>query len=240
MPRFHKNLTNKGYDLSTITGHQGIIQMTRNSVPEENQPPDNLSQPAIDPYFAGVFVSDASKALAILEAIATKNDYGNEENMRAYIINVHGMKSATAVMGRMDLAATAGQLEMAGREGNLELILSKTPAFIRALRAFVEELTPPEDDAVEEMSDEDKARLREKLLVIKTACEEYDESTADEVISELNKTTWPKPVRELLNQITEYLLHCDFEEIVGVLACACPVATRKSVRKEEDEVKSNH
>ena len=24
MPRFHKNLTNKGYDLSTITGHQVI------------------------------------------------------------------------------------------------------------------------------------------------------------------------------------------------------------------------
>jgi len=25
MPRFHKNLTNKGYDLSTITGHQAFL-----------------------------------------------------------------------------------------------------------------------------------------------------------------------------------------------------------------------
>jgi len=26
MPRFHKNLTNKGYDLSTITGHQEFFR----------------------------------------------------------------------------------------------------------------------------------------------------------------------------------------------------------------------
>jgi len=25
MPRFHKNLTNKGYDLSTITGHKDFF-----------------------------------------------------------------------------------------------------------------------------------------------------------------------------------------------------------------------
>jgi len=55
------------------------------------------------------------------------------------------------------------------------------------------------------------------LLVIKTASEEYDENTVDEAIRELNKTTWSKPIRELLNKIAEYLLHSDFDEIVAVV-----------------------
>ncbi|MCL2624639.1 MAG: ATP-binding protein, partial [Planctomycetaceae bacterium] len=193
-----------------------VLLAARQATQKENQTPDNVPS-AIDSQFTKVFVYDASKTLAVLEPIAQNNDYGNAENMRAYIIYVHGMKSATAVMGNMELSDTAGKLEAAAREGRLDLLTSETPAFIRSLRAFAEALTPSEDDADGEMSDEDQSRLREKLLLIKTACEEYDESTVDETLRDLNKTAWPKPVRELLSKIAECLLFSDFDKIVAMI-----------------------
>jgi hypothetical protein len=52
------------------------------------------------------------------------------------------------------------------------------------------------------------------LLVIKASCEEYDENTADENLSELKKTQWSRQTKELLDTIAEHLLHSDFDEIV--------------------------
>jgi len=119
----------------------GVKEAARN----EDQPSENPPQPAIDPKLVKFFVQDASKALAILEVIVAKNDYSNEEDMRDYIVNVHGMKSVLAAMGRMDFSATAEKLEIAAREGKLEIITSETSAFVNALRVFVKELSPQED-----------------------------------------------------------------------------------------------
>jgi len=194
-----------------------VIQAARQSKQKKSQTSNNAPQSVIDPQLAKIFVHDASKALVILEPIMENTDYAHEESMRAYIINVHGMKSALSVIGNTDLSATAGKLEMAGREGNLKIIASETPAFVRALRNFVTELTPHEEHVDGEMSDEDESRLRENLSIIREACENYDEITADAAIKELNKTTWPKPVQKLLNEIAEYLLHSDYDEIVAVI-----------------------
>jgi len=59
--------------------------------------------------------------------------------------------------------------------------------------------------------------LREKLLVIKTACEEYDENTAEKALQELDNTTWSPSTKELLSAISKHLLHSDFDEIVDVV-----------------------
>jgi len=168
----------------------------------------------IDPRFAEIFVRDALKALSILKSIAEKNDYGNDDNMRAYIINVHGMKSALANIGKMDLSAVALKLEAAGRGGNLETITSETPAFLNSLRAFIEEMTPQKQAASDDMIEEDKPYLFEKLLVVKAACEEYDKNAVHEILTELRKMAWSQQTEELLGTISEQLLHSDFDEMV--------------------------
>ena len=89
---------------------------------------------------------------------------------------------------------------------------AETPAFLNALRTYVEEITP-QDKAVVAAEDEDKTFLREKLLVIKAACEEYDESCVESVLAELRKMTWSRQTEELLGRIAEQLLHSDFDEI---------------------------
>ena len=47
----------------------------------------------------------------------------------------------------------------------------------------------------------------------KAASEEYDEASAEKIIRELRIKTWSKPARDLLNAISEQLLHSDFVEI---------------------------
>jgi len=180
----------------------------------EAHPSGTESQPDIDPLFAEIFLRDAGKALETLEAIADKNDYTDEDSLRTYIINIHGMKSALANIGKMDLSAVAMKLETAGREKKFEIIVSETPAFLASLRAFAEEIAPRrKTDNIEE-TDEDKTYLRDKLLEIKNACEEYDGTAADKILDALRKKAWSKGTEELLAKISEQLLCSDFDEIV--------------------------
>ena len=137
--------------------------------------------------------------------------------MRTYIINTHGMKSALANIKEMELSGVAMKLEAAGREKRFEIIMEETPAFLASLRAFAEKLVPGrgEDDAGgSPAADEDPAFLREKLLTIKAACEEYDEGALEAALSDLKEKAWSQKTNGLLDAIAEHLLHSDFDEIV--------------------------
>ena len=166
--------------------------------------------PVTDPVFAEIFVRDAQKAVAVLETIS---DFDDEDNLRTYIINVHGMKSALANIGQKDLSAVALKLETAGRDGRIDAIKSETAGFLFSLKAYLEEIKPREEVTVADRADEDKQRLKEKLEAIRSACEDFDESTAEEVLAELRSATWSQQTNELLGAISEKLLHSDFDEI---------------------------
>ena len=174
--------------------------------------------PVLDPKFAEIFVRDAQKALATLRIIAGKNSYSEEENLRAYIINVHGMKSALANIGNSGLSGEALRLEMAGREGKIEIITAETELFLDKLQEYVEEITPQNDPRDDEIIDENIPYLNEVLMRIKSACEEYDGNDADEALAELEKMSWSGQTKELLKEISEKLLYSDFDEIADIIS----------------------
>jgi len=159
-----------------------------------------------------IILRDISKALVILEDISLRNDYENDDDLQAYTINVHGMKSALANYGETGLSAAAAELEKAAREKDFGVIASGTPAFLSSLRAMKEKLTPKESSV--DCADEDTSLLDDKLNAIIAACKEYDESAADEVLAELKKNLWSQKTKTLLDSISENLLHSDFDEIV--------------------------
>jgi CheY-like chemotaxis protein/HPt (histidine-containing phosphotransfer) domain-containing protein len=189
-----------------------IIEAAKKNAVNEQLPEDDV-QPSISPNLAEVFTRDALKALAVLEEISKKDDYNNEDNMRAYIISVHGIKNALANIGKTDLSATAKKLEQAGREEKIDVIKSETPAFIDSLRAVVEEIKPLRERTAVGEDNEDKTYLTEMLVAIKTACADYDEETADKALAELRKTAWSAQTNELLGRIAGHLLHSNFDEI---------------------------
>jgi len=167
---------------------------------------------------AKIFIRDAEKAVAILEAIYA-NQYHGDDDMQMFVINVHALKSALANIGEAELAAYAYSLEQAGRRRDVGSITAETPAFLAELRAVVEKIMPKDDDG--EMVDEDLAYLREKLLTAQAACAAYDKKAVKDALAELRQKAWSRQTREQLDIIAEHLLHSEFEEIAGVAARLC-------------------
>jgi CheY-like chemotaxis protein len=177
---------------------------------------ETIPQAAADPTLAKIFIRDASKSIAVLETICEKEG-ATGEDIRTYVINVHGIKSALANIGESELSAAAAKLEQAGRNGDRSVIFSKTPGFLRALRKLIAKITPREDDEAGEITDEDLAYLREKLLAVKTACAAYNKKAAKAALAEIEQKAWPSPTKELLETIAENLLHSRFKGVVSVV-----------------------
>ena len=169
----------------------------------------------IDQEFAEVFVRDAKKTISTLDSLLEKADTFGDEEIRLYIIYMHGIKNALANIGKMDLSDLALKLEMAGYERKLDIIAEESFPFIEMLRVLVQELTPAEKTG--DRVHEDAPYLTEKLLAIKSACEKYDEKTADKELTKLRKKAWSRQAEELLSKIAEQLLCSEFEEIVDTI-----------------------
>jgi len=168
-------------------------------------------QPSSDAELAAVFTRDAEKAHAAIKSIIS-NAFRRDDDFRQYVISVHSMKSALANIGETGLSADALKLELAGRAENISLIMSETPAFLEALGEVIEKNRPAKNEKNIVIEKPDNAFLAEKLKIIRTACEKYDEITAKEALYELKQKKWPVYTNDLLDTIAEHFLHSDFEE----------------------------
>jgi len=171
------------------------------------------SQSSVNPDLAKVFTRDAEKAAAILEAIQKKEgDYGDED-IQAYIINVHAMKSALANIGETELSGAALKLEQAGRARDTAVMTNETPAFLDSLRAVIQKVKPKEAEGGKAAdTNDDRSYLLGKLAVLQEACAEYNKKAAKAVVAELRQKTWSHSANELLDAIAEHLLHSEFTE----------------------------
>jgi len=175
------------------------------------------SQTLSGPELEAVFTRDAEKAYSILKTIIS-NTFRRDDDFRQYIINIHAMKSALANIGENELSAIALKLELAGRAENIPVIKAETPAFLDALGEVIEKNRPKEKDAAAVKEEpEDIAYLADKLHIIRTACEKYDESAAYAALSELRQKKWSGSTNALLDTIAEHLLHSDFEEVAKLV-----------------------
>jgi signal transduction histidine kinase/CheY-like chemotaxis protein/HPt (histidine-containing phosphotransfer) domain-containing protein len=183
---------------------------------QAKKPRENSPQ-SIDSHLAEIFVRDAEKAAAALKDIHERNVY-TDEDIQAYIINIHAMKSALANIGETELSAFASRLEEIGHQRDTAVLSDETPAFLEKLRAAAEKIKPEEDGVnITEDSNDDMMYLREKLAEIQKACAALDKKTAKNALGELRQKTWSHPVKELIGAISEYLLHSEFEK-AGKLA----------------------
>jgi signal transduction histidine kinase/CheY-like chemotaxis protein len=176
-------------------------------------------QQSSDPELAAIFARDAEKAITRLNAIYV-NSFRRTEDIRQYVIDVHAMKSALANIGEMGLSAKAFKLEQAGKAEDKTIMMSDTPVFLEELRKVIEknkQNSNTNNTVVTEDSHDAMAFLNEKLPLIQKACEEYDEVTAATVLSELKQIIWSRSIEEMLDAISEHLLHSDFDEAAALV-----------------------
>jgi len=204
-----------------------VLEAARKKIETEDGQISDGSNPLfkLHPRFTEIFARDAHKSLDALDRIIRKDSPYGDDDLRTYMIHVHGMKGALANVGNMDLSAVALKLELYAREGSSSLIAAETPAFLSALRDFVNLIAPDSEAKDGELPDSfdfdedllDLAYLSRKLTEIKQACEDYDERAADDALKALRKKAWPQSVKDLLRVISALLLHSDFEEVSDVV-----------------------
>ena len=175
-----------------------------------------VSSPQIDSQLAEIFARDGEKAAAVLETLL-RNNLQTEDDIHMYIINVHAMKSALANIGENELSAAALRLELAGRENDINVMKAETNAFLDRLHAVIAKITPKDaDNEPIEDTEEALAFLREKLIVISEACAAFEKKTAKNALGELREKTWSHNTREMLNKISEHLLHSEFDSAAAL------------------------
>jgi PAS domain S-box-containing protein len=171
---------------------------------------------SVNPKLAEIFARETDKIIPVLEEIYGKGETASDKENQMYTITVHGLKSSLANIGELTLSIVAGKLEQAGRDKNFGIIASETPVFLENLRILVKKFSSLNENKTNEAID-DLPFLREKLLVIQTACSNYDMGTADEAISELKQKTWSNRFEEPIAKIAGHLLHSELDEVVNVI-----------------------
>jgi len=187
---------------------------------QKNNMGKSSGQPSVNKELTKIFIRDAEKAINVLETIYKKQGNYVDEDIQLYIINVHAMKSALANIGESELSAFAAKLEKAGREKDISILTEETQVFLSALREEVEKNKLNIDNIDNENTDknlyDDMVYLHEKLTVIKEACAEQDKKTAKDTLSLLRQKSWSQSITELLDSMTEHLLHSEFNEAANL------------------------
>jgi len=165
----------------------------------------------VDSQLLTFFISDAKKAIGVLESIYL-NKCRRSDDISMFIINVHAMKSALANVGEKNLSEQALNLEQMGRDNDIKILLEKLPFFLESLYKVIAKFE--EKGKVKKEGFGDYSKLKEKLIEIRKACDELNKKAAKDLLADLKTKEWSEPVTKQLEILAEFLLHSEFDEAV--------------------------
>jgi HPt (histidine-containing phosphotransfer) domain-containing protein len=167
-----------------------------------------------------IFRRDAEKAVIALRETLQNNE------IKLFTITAHAMKSALANVGETKKAQMAAALEKAGLDGDMVYISANIDSFIKTLEELIEDIAArveTESEVDDTDVSEDTAYLKEQLEIIKTACDNFDNTTVYNALDRLKEKTWKKKTAVVLESIREHVyVSSDFE-----MAAECAQALLK-------------
>ena len=186
-----------------------------------------------------VFRRDAEKAVVTLQETSPLRDASHRGDLgsiaaggdiKLLTTTAHAMKSALANIGETEKSQQAAALEKAGLNGDRDFIAANTEIFIEMLESLIRELSPAQAAAEDVNVAEDTLYLKEQLQIIKTACEDYDDTAAYAALDRLKEKPWKSQTAATLEEIRDTLfLHSDFDgaaEQAGVFLTQCKNHTK--------------
>jgi CheY-like chemotaxis protein/HPt (histidine-containing phosphotransfer) domain-containing protein len=162
----------------------------------------------VNPKIYEIFCRDAEKAIHALRETMENGD------MKLFTTTAHAMKSALANIGESDKSNIAFKLEKAGSRNDNVFISEHTENFVQTLERLVKMLAPVDTETAKNDKNllEDTSYLAEQLLIIKAACEDYDDTAAYDAMDQLKKTQWKSETLHAIERIYDMLfLHSDFD-----------------------------
>ncbi|MCL2294549.1 MAG: ATP-binding protein [Spirochaetes bacterium] len=169
---------------------------------------------AITPRLLEMFRRDTEKAIITLKETVLSGKLRCHSDLLLFTTTVHAMKSALANIGENENSSLAAALEEAGRKNDSGFIFSNTEKFITILELLVKNLRPAETALVDDADiQENTEYLKKQLLIIKTACEQFDDTAVYAALDLLKEKSWKKEISIALENIRDILfLDSDFEK----------------------------
>lgn len=190
-------------------------------------------------FIKGVDVKGAMERIQVNEEIylnILKTYYGDlqaklqridqakrEGNIKNFVIDVHGLKSASASIGAMELSELAKELEMAGKNEELDFIESHYDTFFRKANEVEENLK--EFFAEETVDGEEKMSTdflqhtldQEWIKAMVDACDDMDSQRISKLMEALKGKQFNESDSKKIQQMKEYANQYDYDEIIAIL-----------------------
>jgi CheY-like chemotaxis protein len=148
-----------------------------------------------------------------------------DSSLRAFITQVHALKSALAAIGASSLSQTAALLEKAGREGEMTVIREHLAPFRETLATLAERIGEFAARASVAACSGDGGETRgpeidNALARLRKTLETRDIDAMDAALSHLQALSLPEALRDAVSATADCVLEADFQkaaEIVGTL-----------------------
>ena len=173
-----------------------------------------LSGGRIDSYFdtLAIYYRDGlKKADEIKSSLET-------DNIPLYTIHVHALKSASANIGADILSGQAKELEMAGEQKNMDFIKTHHEQFLSNLGLLLDEISKAimkrKEDKKAEIISFNPESIKPMLNILKTALNDLDAAIINKTIEELSEGEYPDNIGDIINNINEKILICEYENAI--------------------------
>jgi CheY-like chemotaxis protein len=153
--------------------------------------------------FHDKLASDMEKMQAFIE--------GND--IRAFSISVHGIKSTLASIGATGLSVTASDLEMAAKGGDVEYCAAEFPDFKERLLSLNERLSAvfPPDEAPARREKGDRAYLMETVPKVLAAIDDLDIDTGIEALNDLAAYDFGEAINKIIAKSAKALKNYEYD-----------------------------
>ena len=174
-----------------------------------------------EPYvkILGLFLTDAVKRVETLrEALAG-------DDLKAFTICVHALKSASASIGARKLPPMAADLEAAGLAQDRALIDARFPAFRDELAALIQSLKTFLDPAGTELGPEprasgaenDSAGLKSAAQKLEDHLKVMDAARVNELMAELKAGPWDPEARGFLDKLDRHIAVFEYDQALALI-----------------------
>jgi CheY-like chemotaxis protein len=180
----------------------------------------------------GVYCNDVRDKLEFLTSPPDK------ERLSLFVIHVHALKSASAVVGAAALSAQAAALEAAGNQGDIAFIEDHLGAFYTELKSMMDRITAAlaalEQPAENPTGGSDEGRLidEEVLLRLKDALDAGNIQLVDTILKQLEESL-PEAHKNTAARLSNLVLLAEFEKAVEFIEELLKTARRELSEKTE-------
>jgi len=157
--------------------------------------------------------TEAAQLEHFLEQLG-KSEEPDSKVLDRFRIKVHSMKNSAAMIGAVSLAGVAKMLEYAARDGKMDVIDTVTPVFLQEwenMKVILKPIAKEEPDNKKEKPDYELTK--ELLHLLRSAIEEMDVDTADEIIRQLKRFAYSEIIMtEVMENLCLAVTNLDEEQ----------------------------